>query len=296
MVKLFLHRQVQKLTLSSSVRRYRSTIEQHFRLFFTGGNRPLANEDDSVLGVIREHPTEALWFIKVVMLFGVINALLVTSVCISFLLVYWQSCGECNRPLRFWNVCHCGLLLLQTPVRLVFFLRLTRIQPALVQEEVKSIATSPAWTLCKRISIANYGWFILGVVWLMNSTHCAACPWMFRLTSSIICFSLARLAVTLVCFYRSFPPTSLEGQVPYPCMPAGANDNEIKHLPSEKISSCSKVHGETCSICLSNFEIAEDVRNLPCAHVFHMNCIDQWLRRHRVCPLCITDVCLTKTG
>ena len=37
-------------------------------------------------------------------------------------------CGQCNRPLRYWILVHCILQLLQAPVRLVFFLRLCRVQ------------------------------------------------------------------------------------------------------------------------------------------------------------------------
>ncbi|KAF4213674.1 hypothetical protein CNMCM8980_009265 [Aspergillus fumigatiaffinis] len=46
--------------------------------------------------------------------------------------------------------------------------------------------------------------------------------------------------------------------------------------------------GERCLICLSDYEAAEELRQLTkCKHVFHRDCIDQWLTTGRnSCPLC----------
>ncbi|CAL5869654.1 uncharacterized protein PFLUO_LOCUS3884 [Penicillium psychrofluorescens] len=46
--------------------------------------------------------------------------------------------------------------------------------------------------------------------------------------------------------------------------------------------------GERCLICLSDYEVAEEVRELTkCKHVYHKDCIDQWLTTGRnSCPLC----------
>ncbi|RDX78285.1 E3 ubiquitin-protein ligase, partial [Mucuna pruriens] len=42
-----------------------------------------------------------------------------------------------------------------------------------------------------------------------------------------------------------------------------------------------------CSVCLSEFQDDESVRLLPkCSHVFHVPCIDTWLKSHSSCPLC----------
>ncbi|KAK9116836.1 hypothetical protein Sjap_015783 [Stephania japonica] len=41
-----------------------------------------------------------------------------------------------------------------------------------------------------------------------------------------------------------------------------------------------------CRVCLENMEIGTEVTRMPCSHIFHPNCIDEWLDRHHVCPLC----------
>ena len=44
--------------------------------------------------------------------------------------------------------------------------------------------------------------------------------------------------------------------------------------------------GETCAICLVEFEDDERIKVLRCEHAFHAECIDPWLHRHNVCPMC----------
>lgn len=50
--------------------------------------------------------------------------------------------------------------------------------------------------------------------------------------------------------------------------------------------SDSSITQTTCMVCLCDFEIAESCRKLPCNHVFHQRCVDEWLRRCTDCPIC----------
>lgn len=46
-----------------------------------------------------------------------------------------------------------------------------------------------------------------------------------------------------------------------------------------------------CAVCLSEFADDESLRLLPgCCHVFHPECIDQWLENHTTCPVCRADL------
>lgn len=45
-----------------------------------------------------------------------------------------------------------------------------------------------------------------------------------------------------------------------------------------------------CPICLSNFAEKDKIRELPCKHFFHMECIDEWYKKNSKCPLCRNDL------
>ncbi|XP_076914077.1 RING-H2 finger protein ATL70-like [Bidens hawaiensis] len=43
----------------------------------------------------------------------------------------------------------------------------------------------------------------------------------------------------------------------------------------------------SCSICLADYKPADVVRLLPaCGHLYHVSCIDTWLKAHPTCPMC----------
>jgi hypothetical protein len=46
----------------------------------------------------------------------------------------------------------------------------------------------------------------------------------------------------------------------------------------------------TCPICLSEFDLDEKLRVLPCKHHFHDGCVDEWLRVNSTCPSCRRDI------
>lgn len=62
-------------------------------------------------------------------------------------------------------------------------------------------------------------------------------------------------------------------------------------LVAEGLDGAGAIHipdGDRCLICLSDYEVAEELRQLTkCKHVYHRDCIDQWLTTGRnSCPLC----------
>lgn len=44
--------------------------------------------------------------------------------------------------------------------------------------------------------------------------------------------------------------------------------------------------GQACTICIENFAEGDEEKTLPCFHRFHRTCIDEWLGRSGVCPIC----------
>jgi len=58
------------------------------------------------------------------------------------------------------------------------------------------------------------------------------------------------------------------------------------HVTLEPLPSTSpRLVDQRCSICLESFKPGERVRKLPCKHIFHAHCIDEWLTQSsELCP------------
>ncbi|XP_066340730.1 E3 ubiquitin-protein ligase SIRP1-like [Miscanthus floridulus] len=41
-----------------------------------------------------------------------------------------------------------------------------------------------------------------------------------------------------------------------------------------------------CSVCLEDFEMGAEAKQMPCQHKFHSHCILPWLELHSSCPIC----------
>jgi hypothetical protein len=57
-------------------------------------------------------------------------------------------------------------------------------------------------------------------------------------------------------------------------------------IRTKDISRCEN----DCSICLESFRLRQHIKELPCGHMFHKNCIDRWVARSEVCPCCRCNI------
>ncbi|GFP89558.1 putative RING-H2 finger protein atl71, partial [Phtheirospermum japonicum] len=63
-----------------------------------------------------------------------------------------------------------------------------------------------------------------------------------------------------------------------------------KLLYSEAKVSHKDSTAACCSICLADYKSCNMHSVLPeCGHLFHLKCVDPWLRRHPTCPVCRTS-------
>lgn len=70
----------------------------------------------------------------------------------------------------------------------------------------------------------------------------------------------------------------------------GLSSNQIDKLPNIKYRKEKNSENYQCIICMEEFEEKEKVKLLPCGHIFHNNCIKQWLLKQKTCPFCKSEI------
>jgi hypothetical protein len=63
--------------------------------------------------------------------------------------------------------------------------------------------------------------------------------------------------------------------------PKPARTEEVRTLPTVTTTEVG-----TCSICLDDWPVGTEVRQLPCGHQYHPKCVDRWLQQDHRCPVC----------
>ena len=60
--------------------------------------------------------------------------------------------------------------------------------------------------------------------------------------------------------------------------------NILNKLPTINVNETHL--NEQCTICMEIYIIGQELKLLPCKHIFHLNCIDTYLKEFSVqCPL-----------
>lgn len=66
--------------------------------------------------------------------------------------------------------------------------------------------------------------------------------------------------------------------------------NIINSISSFAYAPKDKDEDENCAVCLSKLEINQQVKALPCKHIFHPKCINSWMKQKLICPCCKAKV------
>uniref|UniRef100_A0A6N2NK20 RING-type domain-containing protein n=1 Tax=Salix viminalis TaxID=40686 RepID=A0A6N2NK20_SALVM len=164
-------------------------------------------------------------------------------------------------------------------------------------------------------------WFVVGNVWIFGSHSSAEAPNLYRLCIVFLTFSCigyampfilcATICCCLPCIIsilgfredltqtRGATPESINGLPTYKFKliknrngedsSSGAGDGGIVAAGTEKERVIS---GEdaVCCICLAKYANNDELRELPCYHFFHKECVDKWLKINASCPLCKSEV------
>ncbi|XP_042498173.1 E3 ubiquitin-protein ligase At1g63170-like [Macadamia integrifolia] len=155
-------------------------------------------------------------------------------------------------------------------------------------------------------------WFVIGNIWVFDSRFGSfnRAPKLHVLCMSLLAwnavsYSFPFMLFLLLCCFVPLISKILGYNMNMGSEDRGASDDQISHLPSWKYkqvdshsgpgdaaeyNSDSENENLECCICLARYKDKEEVRQLPCSHIFHQSCVDQWLRIISSCPLCKQDL------
>lgn len=164
-------------------------------------------------------------------------------------------------------------------------------------------------------------WFVVGNVWIFGGhSSSSEAPNMYRLCIVFLTFSCIGYAMpfilcaTICCCLPCI--VSILGFREDLSQNRGATPESINSLPTYKFKikkSKNKENGgaaieggiiaagtekerlisgedAVCCICLARYVNNEELRELPCSHFFHKDCVDKWLKINNACPLCKAEV------
>lgn len=140
-----------------------------------------------------------------------------------------------------------------------------------------------------------WAWTIIGTLWFTKARDCLpeeGQKWGFLIW---LLFSYCGLCcIAFFCIGKWLARRQahmLRAQQGIPISEHGREAVEalIQELPKFRLKAVPTDCSE-CPICLEEFHVGNEVRGLPCAHNFHVECIDQWLRLNVKCPRCRCSV------
>ncbi|XP_020585328.1 E3 ubiquitin-protein ligase At1g63170 [Phalaenopsis equestris] len=166
-------------------------------------------------------------------------------------------------------------------------------------------------------------WFVVGNVWLFGGrTSTSNAPNLYRLcivflTFSCIGYAMPFILCAMICCCLPCI-ISIMGLREEMILTRGAPAESINALPTYKFkvkrmqtAGESEIDSESdggivaagtdkeriisaedavCCICLTKYVDNDDLRELPCNHFFHLECVDKWLKINALCPLCKKEV------
>ncbi|KAL6544279.1 hypothetical protein OROGR_010776 [Orobanche gracilis] len=166
-------------------------------------------------------------------------------------------------------------------------------------------------------------WFVVGNVWIFGGhSSSSEAPNLYRLCIIFLAFSCIGYAMpfilcTTICCCLPCIISVLGFREDF-AQNRGATQESINSLPTfkfkvkkNKMADNDKENGAAevgimaagtdkeralsgedavCCICLAKYVNNDELRELPCFHFFHKECVDKWLKINASCPLCKAEV------
>uniref|UniRef100_A0A6B2LFU9 RING-type domain-containing protein n=1 Tax=Arcella intermedia TaxID=1963864 RepID=A0A6B2LFU9_9EUKA len=213
---------------------------------------------------------------------------------ISVILVIEKN-SRCDQPLYLWAIMQLAILVASWIVR---------VWNSLNQYNGINMDNASIWLrLQSRIALFLQRlmnmfwcvWFLIGMVWTFKSETChETSPPLYILSLTLIIINLFLIGICVLCclcaflcfgFIYMINPSALDQNAN-----RGASKQHIQKLETKVFQKgLFEEEDAKCAICLSNYEVGEDIKFLPCTpknHHYHTPCVDEWLQINKNCPFC----------
>mmetsp|Transcript_84530 Transcript_84530/g.154237 ORF Transcript_84530/g.154237 Transcript_84530/m.154237 type:complete len:319 (+) Transcript_84530:143-1099(+) len=279
----------------------------------SNGSNAQQRNRNSLVELAKDYPEETAAFLERGLFMSAIAGLLVGAPCGVLLVLTWERCATCERPLRAWILVAGLLHLAQFPLRLRCYSWLSagkkeavaqaheerQTMAPMIASAVTDVVQSYTWRSSQAVSCLSLGWLVIGIVWVSNCSPTLQCTEAYYATLAVLataivrlCFSVMSFRVTFSCEIDREPSEGTASLTVVEQMPESAAPSvDLDALPLLRCPSgqTTRASGTSCAICLGAFRRRQELRLLPCKHFFHKKCIDQWLTQRCVCPLCRSD-------
>lgn len=225
------------------------------------------------------------------------------AVFVSVLVLAYQwirfllSDQKCDAPLHKWIVIAlCMYFLNQGVFNRPGFRRWAFGDPR-VNEDAETLAGVVEFSRGQQVFVGlqivvDVSWKVLGLYWAYTAPTCAdTAPGFWYAFVVFLWLALAGSAATwagLITVLRMLDSMHVLRPPPQLAAPDGTVEK------CTKLEFSSRFNGEdlprTCPICIDAFDADSPIRETGCGHVFHEECLQDWLRRARTCPLCREDL------
>lgn len=218
-----------------------------------------------------------------ILLLYLLAVLIATGLVLS---LHWNE-GYTQR-LREWLLVNAALATVRTVGRVLMH--------AFPPDRWHTVRRGLVW-MFRVLTVASLAWFIVGIRFLQleNGKEVRNGP-VHLLMTVIIAFELVVLGLSIILgvvifLFALHPVLAARNGVP------AATEEDLSKLRVFRFGEDVVAEGGNdtelaCSICLCDYQTDDLLRELPCAvgrHVFHAECVDEWLTQKLSCPICRDD-------
>ena len=153
------------------------------------------------------------------------------------------------------------------------------------------------------VDALGLGWFVIGNLWILGDDAACSTPGhspVYALCVAMLVINYIQICLPCIVAVAMIPVFCF-------CMPClirllarlqdvrtakGATDAIISTIPLKKLTETdlNGLNDRTCPVCLSDLTVGDEARHLPCNHMFHKACVDEWLKVNATCPVCRASI------